>query len=96
MVEQARGEEPEKEYVLYFYDGRVRRVFGQRSQFQRLPVSRIEEAPPAYDPFSNARRDVERINRALGKSVKLLQDVMSPQELLKKLGKSRDGYWPRA
>ncbi len=65
MVGQTRGEEPEKEYILYFYDGKVRRVFGKRSQFQKLPVSRIEEATPGYDPFSNVRWDMERINRGI-------------------------------
>jgi len=46
MAEQTQGGEPEKEYILYFYDGSVRRVTGKLSQLQRLlPVSRIEEAP---------------------------------------------------
>jgi len=33
----------EREYLLYFHDGRVRRVFGKLSEFQKLPVARIEE-----------------------------------------------------
>jgi len=87
--------EVEKDYILYFHDGKVRRVFGKRSQFLNLPISRIEEAAPSYDPFSNARRDMERINRALGQGFKLLQNVMSPQQLLNKLGMGQNGYWPR-
>jgi len=74
--------EPEKEYIVYFYDGRVRRMFGKLSQLQKLPVSKIEEAPPAHDLFSNARRDMERINRALGEGFKMFQDVIDPQILL--------------
>jgi len=35
--------EQEREYILYFYDGRVRRVTGKLSELQKLPVSRIEE-----------------------------------------------------
>jgi len=73
MAKQIQAGEPEKEYTLYFYDGKVRRMFGKLSQLQSLPVSRIEEVAPAYDPLSMARRDVERINRALGKGLKLLQ-----------------------
>jgi len=37
--------EIEREYILYFYDGRVRRVTGKLSELQMLPVSKIEEAP---------------------------------------------------
>ena len=37
--------EKEREYILYFYDGKVRRVTGKLSELQKLPVSRIEEAP---------------------------------------------------
>ncbi len=84
-----------KEYIVHFYDGRVRRMPGPLSELQKLPVSKIEEAPSSYDPFSNARRDMERINRALGQGFKLLQDVMSPQQLLNKLGMGQNGYWPR-
>jgi len=87
--------EVEKDYILYFHDGRVRRVFGKRSQFLNLPIARIEEAPPAYTPISNVRRDMERINRALGKGFVQLQDVMSPRQLLKKLGDGFNGLWPR-
>lgn len=95
MVEQTRGEEPEKEYILYFYDGKVRRVFGKRSQLQKLPVSRIEEATPGYDPSSNVRRDMERINRAFSESFVMLQDVMNPQQLLRKIKSSLNSVVPR-
>jgi len=37
--------EQEREYILYFYDGSVRRVTGKLSELQKLPVSRIEKAP---------------------------------------------------
>ena len=74
--------EPEQEYILYFYDGRVRRVFGKRSQLQKLPVSRIEEAPVGFDPFSNIRRDMERIRKAVGT---IFTTSLSPEELLKRI-----------
>ncbi|MDP2954558.1 MAG: hypothetical protein Q8O76_14745 [Chloroflexota bacterium] len=85
--------EPRKEYILHFYDGRVRREFGRLSDFQKLPVSRIEEAPPAYrpgfqremeqilNPLSMVKRDVERVNQALGEGFTQLQDVFGPQAL---------------
>lgn len=34
--------EPEREYILYFYSGEVRRVTGRLSELQKLPVSKIE------------------------------------------------------
>lgn len=74
--------EPEKEYILYFSDGRVRRVFGRLSEFQKLPVSRIEEAPAAHHPASNIQRDVERLNRALGEGVVRMQDILNPLDIL--------------
>jgi len=84
-----------KEYIVHFYDGRVRRMPGPLSELQKLPASKIEEAPPSYTPISNVRRDMERINRALGKGFVQLQDVMSPRQLLKKLGDGFNGLWPR-
>jgi hypothetical protein len=38
-------EEEEKDYILKFYDGRVRRMTGKLSELQKLPVKGIEEAP---------------------------------------------------
>lgn len=38
--------EEEKEYVLYFYDGRVRKMTGKLSELQKLSVKKIEEASP--------------------------------------------------
>lgn len=77
--------EEEKEYLLHFYDGRVRRVTGKLSELQRLNVSKIEEAPPTLAPFSIVRRDMERINRALGEGFKLFQEVMTPQDILDRI-----------
>ena len=84
-----------KEYIVHFYDGRVRRMPGPLSELQKLPVKGIVEAPTASDPFSNVRRDMERINRALGKGFVQVQDVMSPRQLLKKLGGGFNGFRPR-
>lgn len=39
---------PEKEYIVYFYDGRVSRMPGPLKELQKLPVKKIvpvEEAP---------------------------------------------------
>ena len=49
----------------------------------------------AFDPASNFLRDMERINRALGKSFVMLQDVMSPQQLLRKVESGLDSVVPR-
>jgi len=87
--------EQRKEYILYFLDGGVRREYGRLSDFQKLPVSRIEEAPLAYrpapgfqremeqvlNPLSMVKRDVERVNQALGEGFTQLQDVFRPQAL---------------
>lgn len=40
---KSTGEE-EKDYIVYFYDGRVRRMTGKLSDLQKLPAERIEEA----------------------------------------------------
>lgn len=44
----AEEKEEEKEYILHFDDGRVRRMFGKKSDFQKLPVEQIEEAPSSF------------------------------------------------
>ena len=80
--------EEEKEYILHFYDGKVRRVTGKLSELQKLQVSKIEEAPVSFNPANVVRRDMERINRVLGQGF-----VQSPRQLLKKLG--LNGVWPR-
>lgn len=49
---------PEREYILYFYDGRVRRVSGKLGQLLKLPISRIEEVSLGFDPFP--RRKLEK------------------------------------
>ena len=48
----------------------------------------------AFDPASNFLRDMERINRALGKGFVMLQDVMSPQQLLRNIESSLDSAGP--
>ena len=85
----------EKEYIVHFYDGRVRRMPGPLSELQKLPVKRIEEAPVSSGPIANVSRDMERINRALGKGFVMLQDVMSPQQLLNKIKAGLDSSLPR-
>jgi len=49
----------------------------------------------AFDPTSNFLRDMERINRALGKGFVVLQDVMNPQQLLRKIKSGLDSVVPR-
>jgi len=49
----------------------------------------------AFDPASNFLRDMERINRALGKGFVMLQDVMNPQQLLRKIESGLDSVVPR-
>ncbi|GAH59148.1 unnamed protein product [marine sediment metagenome] len=49
----------------------------------------------AFDPTSNFLRDMERINRALGKGFVMLQDVMNPQQLLRKIESGLDSVVPR-
>ena len=49
----------------------------------------------AFDPASNFLRDMERINRALGKGFVVLQDVMNPQQLLRKIEAGLDSVVPR-
>ena len=44
----------------------------------------------AFDPASNFLRDMERINRALGEGFVMLQDVMSPQQLLRRIESGLD------
>ncbi|MBA7671314.1 hypothetical protein ES703_79470 [subsurface metagenome] len=85
MPEGIKGQEPEREYILYFYDGSIRRVFGKRSQFQELPVSRIEEVPVGRYVTSNFLRDMERINKVIGEGFVSLQDVIDPQALLDRI-----------
>ncbi len=63
----------EKEYIVHFYDGRVRRMPGPLSELHKLPVSKIEEAPPSINPANIIRRDMERINKALGQAFKLVR-----------------------
>ena len=82
--------EEEKEYILRYYDGRVRRVFGKRSQFLNLPISGIEEAPQAFNPLSNAKRDVDRINSMLGEGFVQFQRVVGPRALLDRIEASLD------
>jgi len=84
-----------KDYILYFYDGAVRQMRGVLSDLQKLPVKRIEEVVPGFDPSANVRRDMERINRALGKGFVMLQDVMNPQQLLRKIESGLDSVVPR-
>lgn len=64
----------EKEYIVHFYDGRVRRMRGPLSELQKLPVTKIEEAPPSLSPVNMVNRDMERITRALGQGFKLFQN----------------------
>jgi len=49
----------------------------------------------AFDPTSNFLRDMERINRVLGKGFVMLQDVMNPQQLLNKIKAGLDSRLPR-
>ena len=63
----------EKDYILYFYDGAVKRMRGLLSDLQKLPVKRIEEVAPGLDPLTNVRRDMERINKAIGQVIKLVR-----------------------
>jgi len=49
----------------------------------------------AFDPASNFLRDMERINRALGGGFVMLQDVMNPQQLLRKIESGLDSVFPR-
>jgi len=49
----------------------------------------------AFDPASNFLRDMERINGALGKGFVMLQDVMNPQQLLRKIESGLDSVAPR-
>lgn len=85
----------EKEYIVHFYDGRVRRMSGPLRELQKLPVKKIEEAPPSFGPVSNVRRDMERINRALGQGFVQLKDVLDPRQILRKLGGGQNGPSPR-
>lgn len=85
----------EKEYIVYFYDGRVRRLPGPLSELQKLPVKKIEEASPAFGPVSNLTRDMERINKVLGKGFAQLQDVLDPRKLLRMFGGDQNGPSPR-
>ena len=39
----------------------------------------------AFSPASNILRDMERINRALGEGFTMLQEVMTPQDLLDRI-----------
>ncbi|KKM65279.1 hypothetical protein LCGC14_1492940, partial [marine sediment metagenome] len=62
----------------------------------RRQVEKLFGYPPgAFDPASNFLRDMERINRALGKDFVMLQDVMNPQQLLRKIESGLDSAWPR-
>ena len=63
----------ELEYIVHFIDGRIRRMFGPLSALQKLPVIKIEEALRTLDPGKIVRRDMERINKALGQVVKLVR-----------------------
>jgi len=62
-----------KEYIVHFYDGKVRRMPGPLSELQKLPVRSIEEAPPSLNPANIVRRDMERINKAFGQILKLVR-----------------------
>lgn len=81
----------EKEYIVYFLDGRVRRMPGPLSALQKLPVKKIEEAPPSSGPVSGVRQDMERINRALSPTLARLQAAFDPLGILR----GPDGGWPR-
>jgi len=63
----------EKDYILYFYDGAVKRMRGLLSDFQKLPIKKIEEVVPGFDPLTNTRKDMERIRKALGGVIKLIR-----------------------
>ena len=63
----------EKDYILYFWDGAIKRIRGLLSDLQKLPVKRIEEVIPAINPIKMASRDMERINKAIGQVVKLVR-----------------------
>ena len=63
----------EKEYIVHFIDGMVRRMPGPLSKLQKLPVTKIEEVLSSLNPLNIASRDMERINKALGQVVKLVR-----------------------
>jgi len=63
----------EKDYILYFYDGAVKRMRGLLSDFQKLPIKRIEEVLPGADPLSKVRKDMERINKTLRGVISLIR-----------------------
>jgi len=48
-------------------------MVGPLSVLQKLPVSKIEEASPSINPVNIVRRDMERINKALGRVVNLVR-----------------------
>jgi len=56
-----------KDYIVTFLSGDVRRITGVLSDLQKLPVAKIEEAARVAQPMEMVRKDVERINRAIGK-----------------------------
>jgi len=51
--------------------------------------------PGAFDPGSNFLRDMERINRSLGKGFVMLQDLTSPAQLRRQIESGMDSAWPR-
>ncbi len=76
-----------KEYVLHFHDGRVRRVTGLLTDFQKLPVSRIEEVTGAdffsLETLESLVRDIREQGEALAATVEGLRAEGQPvdQEL---------------
>ena len=57
--------EQKREYILYFYDGKVRRVTGKLSELKKLPVSRIEEAPVSSNPEGSSKMTDQKISPAI-------------------------------
>lgn len=77
--------EEEKEYILYFYDGKVRRMRGKLSELRKLNVARIEEAPSAFPGLPDIQKDIEGINRAMEEAFGLFQRALDPQVLLDRI-----------
>lgn len=59
-------------------------AFNEESDIERArrELERLFGYPPgAFDPASDFFKDIQRINRALGEGVELLQDIMSRRTL---------------
>ena len=64
----------EKEYIVEFINGMVRRMTGQLSAIQKLPVKSIKEVLPSINPANIVSKDMERIAKAFGQVLKPFQN----------------------